>query len=457
MKGARVLGNIKGVKYFLLFFLRRERSKFAEVPSTRPGVCRRVGKSCLSVAETSGPVVWRLREKMEENRIVGWKKDGDWLLSIEEDDEEMKGSVPQPPTPKEPMDFLSRSWSLSASEISKALLAQKQKHAYAAATFDKNKPDVIPETDNDVAVSVAQNNLSREMMKQRNGRKTGAIGIGRWLNPKEYSISSSSSGVQKKDKARLEKAHMHAVLSVAGLAAAVAAVAAEADNDNSNSAAALASATELLASHCIEMAESVGVEHQRVAAVVRSAVHIRGGATHLLTLTAAAATALRGEAALKARLPREAKRNATISPCDKAALMEDKEMEEDDPPFEGDLLQITRKGLLRWKHVSVYINKNYQVVIKLKSKHVGGAFSKKNKSIVYEVFDDTTAWPLKKEKENGEIYFGVRTAQALLEFKCKNKIHRQKWVDGIQNLLHRASSIEESENSLRMLNINKSI
>nr|GME04583.1 VAN3-binding protein [Ipomoea batatas] len=339
---------------------------------------------------------------MEENRIVGWKKDGDWLLSIEEDDEEMKGSVPQPPTPKEPMDFLSRSWSLSASEISKALLAQKQKHAYAAATFDKNKPDVIPETDNDVAVAVAQNNLSREMMKQRNGRKTGAIGIGRWLNPKEYSIS--------------------------------------------------------------KMAESVGVEHQRVAAVVRSAVHIRG-ATHLLTLTAAAATAdkfwfekaLRGEAALKARLPREAKRNATISPCDKAALMEDKEMEEDDPPFEGDLLQITRKGLLRWKHVSVYINKNYQVVIKLKSKHVGGAFSKKNKSIVYEVFDDTTAWPLKKEKENGEIYFGVRTAQALLEFKCKNKIHRQKWVDGIQNLLHRASSIEESENSLRMLNINKSI
>ncbi|XP_019173516.1 PREDICTED: VAN3-binding protein isoform X2 [Ipomoea nil] len=390
---------------------------------------------------------------MEENKIVGWRKDDShWLLSIEEDDEEMKGSFPQPPTPKEPMDFLSRSWSLSASEISKALLAQKQKHA-----FHNNKPDAIPEADDDVALP-QNNNLSRQM-KQRNGRKT----VGRWFNPKEYSISSSG-GVQKKDKARLEKAHMHAVLSVAGLAAAVAAVAAEADNDNSSSGAALASATELLASHCIEMAESAGVEHERVAAVVRSAVDIRS-ATHLLTLTAAAATALRGEAALKARLPREAKRNAAISPCDKAALLMEaypaatnhKEMEEDDPPFEGDLLQITRKGLLRWKHVSVYINKNYQVVIKLKSKHVGGAFSKKNKSIVYEVFDDTTAWPFKKEKENGEIYFGVRTAQALLEFKCKNKIHRQKWVDGIQNLLHRATSIEESENSLRMLNINKSI
>lgn len=124
-------------------------------------------------------------------------------------------------------------------------------------------------------------------MNQTNGRKTGAIG--RWFNPREYSISSSSSAVQKKDKARLENAHMHAVLSVAGLAAAVAAVAASESNSNSKMNAALASATELLASHCIEMAESAGVEHERVASVVRSAVDIRG-ASDLLTLTAAAAT-----------------------------------------------------------------------------------------------------------------------------------------------------------------------
>lgn len=118
-------------------------------------------------------------------------------------------------------------------------------------------------------------------------RRSGAIG--RWLHHKD----SNNSTVKKKDKARMENAHMHAALSVAGLAAALAAVAAAENRKGSCSktSTALASATELLASHCIELAESAGAEYDRVASVVRSAVEVRS-ASDLVTLTAAAATGI---------------------------------------------------------------------------------------------------------------------------------------------------------------------
>ncbi|KAK6783098.1 hypothetical protein RDI58_020894 [Solanum bulbocastanum] len=387
---------------------------------------------------------------MEENYLLGWKKNNDsdnWLMSVEED-EEMDVELPsvhQPQTPMEPMDFLSRSWSLSASELSKAL-AKNQKHysferKFSVINESVSPPTQLPET---------------KMLNSQNGRKTR--GIGRWFHHKD----SNNSSVKKKEKARLENAHMHTVLSIAGLAAALAAAAA-AENSNGSSSKmsmALASATELLASHCLEMAESAGADHDRVASVVRSAVDIHS-ASDLVTLTAAAATALRGEAALKSRLPKEAKRNASISPCDRSmveaqSFAAPNDMDEHDSPFAGELLHLTRKGLQRWKRVSVYINKKSQVVIKLKSKHVGGAFSKNNKCVVYEVCDESEPWLFNKEIESLDLYLRVKTAQGLLEFKCKNKSHKQKWVDGIQKLLDKSSLYEDTEGSMTTLKINKS-
>lgn len=61
---------------------------------------------------------------------------------------------------------------------------------------------------------------------------------------------------------------------------------------------------------------------------------------------------MRGEAALKARFPKEAKKNASISPYDRGIAethcsppaSECQMFDENHSPCEGDLLQVTEKG-----------------------------------------------------------------------------------------------------------------
>jgi hypothetical protein len=116
-------------------------------------------------------------------------------------------------------------------------------------------------------------------------------------------------------------------------------------------------------------------------------------------------------------------------------------------------------GALHWKQVAVYISKKSQVIVKLKSKHIGGAFSKKKKGVVYGVYDDIPAWPAREgvaaqSSAPETCHFGLRTAHGLLEFQCESRAQRRDWVEAVKDLIRQVAGgtalLEHSFESLRL-------
>ncbi|KAI4378564.1 hypothetical protein MLD38_016023 [Melastoma candidum] len=298
----------------------------------------------------------------------------------------------------------------------------------------------------------------------------GARTVGRWLKDRRE---------KKKEEARVHNAQLHAAVSVASVAAAVAAITAATPAASSSMLSgrnneemvkmdmAVASAATLVAAQCVEAAEAMGAEREHLASVVSSAVNVR---THddVTTLTAAAATALRGAATLKARATKDVWNIAAVAPadrssigiglCSKATTANSYSGNSGEiltgecvlggriPEFlanGAELLKRTRKGDLHWKIVSVYINKAGHVILKMKSKHVAGTVTKKDKNVVIDVCKDIPAWPGRHLLEDGDErrYFGLKTVtRGVVEFECKNRREYDIWTYGVSRLLTMAAA-----------------
>ncbi|KAL1312175.1 hypothetical protein HN51_038778 [Arachis hypogaea] len=310
------------------------------------------------------------------------------------------------------------------------------------------------------------------------GRASAAIGngaapsgpktVGRWLKDRRE---------KKKEETRTHNAQLHATISVAAVASAVAAIAAATaassapskDERMAKTDMAVASAATLVAAQCVEAAEAMGAERDHLASVVSSAVNVRSH-DDITTLTAAAATALRGAATLKARALKEVWNIAAVTPLEKGrggigisgkgttntnnnnsnnTSTSDSGEILNGENFLGvcsqellakgtELLKRTRKGDLHWKIVSVYIHRTGQVMLKMKSKHVAGTITKKKKNVVQDICTDLPAWPGRHLLDDGEKrkYFGLKTdARGIVEFECRNQREYDIWTQGVSRLL----------------------
>ncbi|KAF3538327.1 hypothetical protein F2Q69_00018646 [Brassica cretica] len=87
--------------------------------------------------------------------------------------------------------------------------------------------------------------------------------LSKWFHQKQHTNPNTMRNPKRKDKERVERARVHSAVSIAALAAGLASVTSSESCSKESGlmmTLALASATELLASHCIEMAEQAGAD-----------------------------------------------------------------------------------------------------------------------------------------------------------------------------------------------------
>ncbi|CAH8358760.1 unnamed protein product [Eruca vesicaria subsp. sativa] len=268
---------------------------------------------------------------------------------------------------------------------------------------------------------------------------------------------------KRKEEVRLQRAEVHAAVSLAGLAAALAAVASEnAEKDGGNKQpntkeTAVASAAAVVAAQCAQMAETMGANRDQLSTVIGSAM-TGTSVSEIIALTASATTSLRGAATLKAR------RSCNINRLNGSAPVLPIEGSSDLPPefdkntyllAQGtDLFVETPDGDFKARTVSIVLNKDGQVILKMKKHNL--LRTKKEcivRNVHVELYKDS-------ESEDNNIedtcyLIVLKTNRGAMKLDMADDYVRYKtWITTIQHMLTLSSSSFRTKYDLTFYNKN---
>ncbi|NP_001335056.1 uncharacterized protein LOC100502080 [Zea mays] len=257
---------------------------------------------------------------------------------------------------------------------------------------------------------------------------------------------------KRKEEARLQRAEVHAAVSVAGVAAALAAIAAE--NAAPRRApgmreTALASAAALVAAQCARVAEAAGASRDQVAAAV-DAARASTDDSSVITLTAAAATSLRGAATLRGR-----RSGSGGHGQNERAEHAGPALSQDDLDFDfnharsraalakGDEMFVAMPdGKWKLHTVSAASNKRGEIVLRIKKTNLVMAFSHAKESVIHDV---QPCSPEKPSPHEGATYpVEVSTNKGKVELRTDDYGVYKRWVATLSHMLVMSTAVSVS-------------
>uniref|UniRef100_J3N518 VAN3-binding protein-like auxin canalisation domain-containing protein n=1 Tax=Oryza brachyantha TaxID=4533 RepID=J3N518_ORYBR len=360
-----------------------------------------------------------------------------------------------PIIPEQAMEFLSRTWSPSSSDLFQTLRTSSENLQPEKASKDEEENEEKDEGQDEgthlstVHVSGGKNQsfnqtwcvLASEMpspiqRKHKLKQPTWQLNVkymkeilrGHFLNGVAVTGRQQK---KRKEELRLQAAKAHASVSVAQLAAAIASIVSVCElrpanlkcveaADCKKMGTVLASAAALIATVCAEAAEISGADRSRVRSAVKTGLE-SCSSTELLTLTATAATCLRGAAALKLRADaRGISRNSSVG-INATSFRK------------GTILRVRLPcGSVRVRTVA-FFPQHGTVALRLGKRHLHGVFSTYKDYEVQAVSIDGG----EGGGGGGPVLFplALSTAAGVVQLLLDSQVHCKVWKSAIEDML----------------------